>query len=178
MNGDDYSSPFFVAFGNDFLYINYKVVYMTISDRIKKIGKYFGEMQIVEQEGQQVIYVVVNFPPRWVIDDEFATKKNVTIMEGTVQGEYYFSTDLETGEEAIFDVIDDNIEKMQEAIERAKLLAEKTKELKELFEDENTSIAKLRTIKFAFDEVTDTENCDEYIPVQTRGRKKAEKKDE
>ena len=67
---------------------------------------------------------------------------------------------------------------MQEAIERAKLLAEKTKELKELFEDENTSIAKLRTIKFAFDEVTDTENCDEYIPVQTRGRKKAEKKDE
>ena len=151
---------------------------MTIADRIKKIGKYFGEMQIVEQDGQQIIYVFVNFPPRWIIDEEFAANKNVTIMEGQVQGEYYFSADLETGEEAIFDVIDDNIEKMQEAIERAKLLAEKTKELKELFEDENTSIEKLRTIRFAFDDVTGPEDCEEYIPVQTRGRKKAEKKDE
>lgn len=151
---------------------------MTIADRIKKIGKYFGEMQIVEQDGQQIIYVIVNFPPRWIIDEEFAANKNVTIMEGQVQGEYYFSADLETGEEAIFDVIDDNIEKMQEAIERAKLLAEKTKELKELFEDENTSIEKLRTIRFAFDDVTGPEDCEEYIPVQTRGRKKSEKKDE
>lgn len=148
---------------------------MTISERIKKLGKYFGEMQVVEQDGQQIIYVVVNFPPRWVIDDEFANKKNVTIMEGQIQGEYYFSTDLETGEEAIFDVIDDNIEKMQEAIERAKLLGEKTKELKEIFEDENTPIEKLRTIRFCFDEVEEVQQEDIII---TKGRKKGEKNDE
>ena len=138
---------------------------MTISERIKKLGKYFGEMQVVEQDGQQIIYVVVNFPPRWVIDDEFASNKNVTIMEGQVQGEYYFSTDLETGEEAIFDVIDDNIEKMQEAIERAKLLGEKTKELKEIFEDENTPIEKLRTIRFCFDEVEEVQQEDIIITM-------------
>jgi choline dehydrogenase-like flavoprotein len=148
---------------------------MTISERIKKLGKYFGEMQVVEQDGQQIIYVVVNFPPRWVIDDEFANKKNVTIMEGQIQGEYYFSTDLETGEEVIFDVIDDNIEKMQEAIERAKLLGEKTKELKEIFEDENTPIEKLRTIRFCFDEVEEVQQEDIII---TKGRKKGEKNDE
>ncbi len=148
---------------------------MTISERIKKLGKYFGEMQVVEQDGQQIIYVVVNFPPRWVIDDEFANKKNVTIMEGQIQGEYYFSTDLETGEEVIFDVIDDNIEKMQEAIERAKLLREKTKELKEIFEDENTPIEKLRTIRFCFDEVEEVQQEDIII---TKGRKKGEKNDE
>jgi len=143
---------------------------MTISDRIKKLGKYFGEMQIVEQDGEQVIYVTVNFPPRWVIDDEYATKKNVTVMEGQIQGEYYFSTDLETGEEAIFDVIDDNIEKMKEAIERAQLLAAKTKELKEMFEDESTPISKLRTIKFCFDETAEEEQPEEIIIPKTRKR--------
>lgn len=149
---------------------------MAISDRIRKLGKYFGEMQVVEQDGQPIIYVTANFPPRWVIDDEFAEKKNVTIMEGDIQGQYYFSTDLETGEEAIFDVIDDNIEKMKEAIERAQLLAAKTKELKELFEDENTSIAKLRTIKFCFDDVTEEEQQEEIIIP--KGRKKQDKNDE
>lgn len=144
---------------------------MTISERIKKLGKYFGEMQIVEQDGEQIIYVMANFPPRWVIDDEFAASKNVTIMEGQVQGEYYFSTDLETGVDAIFDVIDDNIEKMKEAIERAQLLAAKTKELKELFEDENTSIEKLRTIKFCFD-WKDEENPTEDIIITKKDKKK------
>ena len=130
---------------------------MAISDRIKKIGKYFNEMQIVEQNGVNVIYVAVRFPSNWLIDEEFAQKKGVTIMESEEPGLYYFSTDVETGEDAIFDVIDDNIEKMREAIERAQLLATKTKELKALFEDENTSIAKLRTIRFCFDEVTPEE---------------------
>lgn len=148
---------------------------MTISERIKKLGKYFGEMQIVEQNGEQIIYVIAKFPPRWVIDDEFATSKNVTIMEGQTLGEYYFSTDLETGVDVIFDVIDDNIEKMQEAIERAKLLGEKTKELKEIFEDENTPIEKLRTIRFCFDEIEEAQQEDIII---TKGRKKGEKNDE
>ena len=146
---------------------------MSISDRIKKLGKYFGEMQIVDQDGQQIIYVMANFPPRWIVDEEYALKKNVTIAEGQVQGEYYFSTDLETGEEAIFDVIDDNIEKMKEAIERAQLLGAKTKELKELFEDENTPIEKLRTLKFCFDWNEDTNGeITEDIIITKKDKKK------
>ena len=125
---------------------------MELSARIKKLGKYFSEMQIVEEDGVNIIYVVVNFPSNWVIDEEFAEKKNVTIMQGQAPGEYYFSTDIDTGEEAVFDVIEDNIEKMKEAIERAQLLATKTKELKSLFENEDISIEKLRGIKFTFEE--------------------------
>lgn len=125
---------------------------MELSARIKKLGKYFSEMQIVEEDGVNIIYVVVNFPSNWVIDEEFAEKKNVTIMQGQGPGEYYFSTDIDTGEEAVFDVIEDNIEKMKEAIERAQLLAAKTKELKSLFENEDINIEKLRGIKFTFEE--------------------------
>lgn len=79
-------------------------------------------------------------------------------MEGTISGQYYFCTDLDTGADVIFDVIDDNIEKMKEAIERAQLLATKTKELKELFENEDIKIEKLRALKFSFDEMAQTED--------------------
>lgn len=141
---------------------------MDISERIKKMGKYFNEMQITEdKEGKKVIYVVADFPSRWIIDENFAESKNVTVMENQgVPGQYFFSAELETGADAIFDVIDDNIEKMQEAIERSKLLAAKTTELKNLFEDENIKIEKLRTIRFCFDD-----DKEEEQPLITSGKK-------
>lgn len=145
---------------------------MDISNRIKKLGKYFSEMQIVEHDGVQVIYVVVVFPSRWIIDEEYATSKGVTIMQGDMPGQYYFCTDLDTGEEAIFDVIDDNIDKMKEAIERAQLLKTKTKELTDLFENEDIKIEKLRTIKFMFDE-----EPEEIIVTKAKGKDKDKKKE-
>ena len=125
---------------------------MELSDRIKKLGKYFNEMQIVEQDGMNIIYVVVTFPYNWIIDEEFAKKKEVTIMQGEAPGQYYFSAEIDTGVDVVFDVIDANIDKMKEAIERAQLLTAKTKELKTLFENEEISIERLRSIKFTFEE--------------------------
>lgn len=143
---------------------------MELSARIKNLGKYFVEMQIVEQNGINIIYVVVNFPSNWVVDEEYAEKKNVTIMRGETANEYYFSTDIDTGEEVIFDVIDDNIEKMKEAIERAQLLATKTKELKSIFENEEINIEKLRTIRFCFDD-------DKTDIIITKGKDKDKNKE-
>lgn len=143
---------------------------MEISERIKKLGKYFNEMQIVEENGVNVIYVSVSFPTRWIIDEEFAQKKKVTILNGETPGQYFFAAELETGEGAIFDVIDDNIDKMKEAIERAQLLQQKTVELKNLFENEDIKIDKLRTIKFTFE--------DEPLIVPKNNKNKEEKKDE
>ena len=142
---------------------------MEISGRIKKLGKYFNELQIVEENGTSVIYVSVTFPPRWIIDEEAANSKKVTILEGDEPGKYFFVTELETGEEAIFDVIDDNIEKMKEAIERSQLLQKKTLELKAMFEDENIKIEKLRTIKFCFDD-------EETLIVPKNNKNKDDKK--
>lgn len=128
---------------------------MDISDRIKKLGRYFSEMQVTTVEGKQIIYVVVNYPHGWVIDEEFAKEKKVTIAQGANIDEYGYCADIETGADAIFDVIDSNILKMKEAIERGKILTEKTQRLKALFEDEKISIEKLKSIRFVMDDETD-----------------------
>lgn len=125
-----------------------------IKERIEKLGSYFKQMQTaVAENGQQLIYVITSFPKNWVVDDyEIADKFSVAVQKGNVQNEYYFCTDLETGEDAIFDAIDYNIEKMQNAIERANLLTAKTKELKEIFENEEISLDQLRTLTFSYEE--------------------------
>lgn len=125
---------------------------MSIKERISKIEKYFKEMQIVTVDGKQVIYVIVSFPYGWVIDEDIEAKFNVTVSTGEYSGEFYFCSEIDNDEEIVFDAIEYNIEKMKEAIERAQLLSEKTKELKRIFEDESISISQLRTLKIMFDE--------------------------
>lgn len=125
---------------------------MEIKDRIKKLGPYFKEMQIVTVDGEQVIYIVVNFPKGWEIDDEIETKFNISIMNGEYPDEYYFCGSIDLGQDILFDAIDYNIEKMKSAIERAQLLTSKIKELKEMFENEDIPLEKLRSLKFVMDE--------------------------
>lgn len=140
---------------------------MEIKERIKKLGPYFKEMQITNSDGQQVIYVVVNFPHGWVIDDDIEEKFNVTVSDSNMIDEYYFCADIDTGEEAIFDAIDYNVKKMQSAIERAQLLAAKTKELRSLFEDEDITLEMLKTLKFEYDN-----SKEEIILPKKAGKKK------
>ena len=61
---------------------------------------------------------------------------------------------------------------MKEAIERAQLLSEKTKTLKELFEDESISILQLRNLKFVYDEGTIV------VPKKNKGKEENEVKNE
>ena len=146
---------------------------MELSERIKKLGRYFNEMQIIEENGVNIIYVAVTFPSRWIIDEDFAKKKSVTVVDGNNPGQYYFCTELDgEGSDAIFDVIDDNIEKMKEAIERAKLLETKTRELKNMFENEEISIEKLRTLRFCYD---GEEGASEELII-TKGKEKDKNK--
>lgn len=120
---------------------------MAIKDRIQKIHTFFKEMQVSTVDGESVIYVVVDFPHNWVIDDDIEKKFDVQIAAGNTPNEYYFFTSIENGEDRIFDAIEYNVEKMKEAIERANLLSQKTLELKALFEDESISIEQLRNLK-------------------------------
>ena len=119
---------------------------MTIKERIEKISQYFKEMQITTVNGKQVIYVVVSFPRNWIIDESIEEKFGIVVSQGTNLTDYYFCTDIDSGEDVLFDAIDYNIEKMKEAIERAQLLSIKTKELKSLFEDESITIEELRSL--------------------------------
>ena len=145
---------------------------MEIKDRIKSLGKYFKTMQVASVDGQQVVYVVVEFPNGWSIGDDIEEKFKVTIANGENPNEYYFCGDIENGFESVFDAIEYNVDMMKEAIERARLLSEKTRELREIFENGEYPIEKLRTLKFEFSEI------DENIPiVAKKGRPKKEEKE-
>ena len=68
---------------------------MGITDRIKKLGNYFKEMQIVTIDGKLVIYVIVKFPYGWVIDEEIEEKFNVTVSTGEYSEEFYFCSEID-----------------------------------------------------------------------------------
>lgn len=142
---------------------------MGVKDRIKKIEPYFKEMQIVTVEDSQIIYIVVEFPIDWVIADDLEETYNVSVGNGNYGGEYIFCTPIDNGEEKIFDAIEENIEKMKEAIERSQLLGEKIKELRNIFEDENVTINQLRQLKMELPE------HNEIIQI---GKKKEKNKNE
>lgn len=124
---------------------------MSIKQRIENIKEYFKEMQIVTIDGEQVIYVIVNFPYGWVIDELLETKFQVTVQEGEYPTEFYFATNIDNGENKVFDAIEYNIEKMKDAIERAQLLKVKIAELKDIFQNENITLPELRSLRFKWD---------------------------
>lgn len=108
-------------------------------------------MQVENVEGQNVIYVIVQFPSKWVIDEENATSKGVTIGVGQdYPGQYYFCAEMEKGFDVVFDVIEENIKKMETAEERVKLLRQKIEKLQQLFMDESIPIESLRALEFEY----------------------------
>lgn len=123
---------------------------MDIKERINKLGTYFHKMEIVTIEDKQIIYVAIVFPNGWIIDSDLEEKYNVTV-ERDSYGTYYFATEIENGVDTVFDAIDYNITKMKDAIERSKLLSEKTLELKRLFENEEIPVESLRNLTFKYD---------------------------
>lgn len=132
---------------------------MLIKERIEKIKEYFKEMQIVTVDNEQIIYVIVNFPYGWVIDENIEAKFEVTVQEGEYPTEFYFATNIDNGENRVFDAIEYNIEKMKDAIERAQLLKTKIAELKDIFQNENITLNELRTLNFTWDKT-------EHISIQ------------
>ena len=121
-----------------------------IQERITKLGEMFHEMQVTQVDGTSVIYVVVHFPARWIIDDAVQEKYGVNVMDGKETGEYYFCAEISAGFDTVFDAIDHCIQENKDAMERAKLFQDKINELKEIFGNEQNTIKKLRTLTFTF----------------------------
>lgn len=136
---------------------------MDVKDRIKKVEKYFKGMQVQNLDGANIIYIIVQFPPRWIIDNEIPNKYGVSVGQGNdYEGQFFFCAEMEKGFDVVFDAIEYNVNKMLTAQERAKLFREKTQELQNLFEDETISIESLRNLEFTY--------------KTTKNRKKIEKK--
>ena len=146
---------------------------MNIKERIKKISEYFKEMQVIDVDGVQTIYVVVKFPNGWKIDSTLEEKYKTIVEIGNEPNEFYFFTELEN-EENVFNAIEYNIEKMKDAIERATLLKQKINELKDLFQDESISIQSLRTLSFKMENeiITSTliDTSDKILKINEDGK--------
>lgn len=134
---------------------------MEIKERISNLGTMFKGMK-VDTEGQDnIIYVIINFPPKWTIYNDLEEKFGIKVKksenyEGSNQ--YYFFADMETGFDAIFDSIEYNIDKMNEIQERSALLTSKIKSLKELFEDSDVTIQELRTVRIVYDRLNNEDS--------------------
>jgi hypothetical protein len=118
--------------------------------RIDKIKQYFKEMQVTNVDGTNVIYVVVSFPQRWIIDHEITEKYDVNVMDGKEQGEYYFCAEMKVVFDKVFDAIDHCVSVNKDAMERAQIFQEKIAELKEIFGDGTKTIEELRILEFTF----------------------------
>lgn len=119
-----------------------------VSGRIKKIEPYFRGMKVDNAGSEQVIYVMIELPPRWEIQPETEDRFDVSI--GRDGGLFYFCAELEQGFDVIFNAIDYNIEKMKVAVERAQLFKQKTDELQKLFSNESISLEALKTLDFTY----------------------------
>ena len=108
-------------------------------------------MQVTTVENTNVIYVVVVFPPKWIIDDEITEKYDVRVMNGKgEEGEFYFCAEMGVGFDKVFDAIDHCIGVNKDAMERAQIFQEKIAELKEIFGNGTNTIEELRTLEFVF----------------------------
>ena len=121
-----------------------------IQERIKNTGAFFNGMQVTKVDDTDVIYVIVHFPPRWIIDDIVKEKYEVSVIDGKTEGEYLFCAEMGVGFDAVFDAIDHCITVNRDAAERAQIFQDKINELKEIFGNEEYSIKKLKTLEFTF----------------------------
>lgn len=117
----------------------------TLTERIKRIGKYFLGFNIV----QGCAFSLVKFPSKWTVPqslDDFG----VNTAQDDKTGGIYFFTEMENDPDAVFDAIEYVIEFNRAVEEKKTLLSEKANELTEIFATE--PIERLRTLSFVFDD--------------------------
>lgn len=122
---------------------------MDLQKNILNLGDYFKEMNIVEN----VIYILVAFPNKWLISNTIKDNFNVNV---TIKKDYnkdnkfgyYFFTDFNDNADNLFDAINYTINFNLQAEEKIKLLLSKIEELKKIFDEED--INTLKTLQFKY----------------------------
>jgi hypothetical protein len=117
---------------------------MTLNDKIAKLGSRFKKMNIAEG----IIFLTVNFPQDWKINDKILEKHNVKVMPTEDYEGYYFAATLDVGIDSIFNAIDDTITFNEVAGIKKALFLEKVSELQRIFEEEALDV--LQTIEFKY----------------------------
>ena len=121
---------------------------MTLNDKIAKLGSRFKKMNIAEG----IIFLTVNFPRDWKINDKILEKYEVKVMPTEDYEGYYFAATLDIGIDNIFEAINETITFNEVAGIKKALLIEKVNELQQIFEEEPLDV--LQTIEFKYKKKT------------------------
>lgn len=117
---------------------------MGLNDKIAKLGSRFRKMNIAEG----IIFLTVDFPQDWKINEKIILKHNVKVMPTEDNQGYYFAATLDTGIDEIFAAIDETITFNEVAGIKKSLFLEKVNELQKVFEEEPLDV--LQTIEFKY----------------------------
>lgn len=135
---------------------------MSLQDYINGINGYFKEMNIIEN----IVYVSVAFPKKWLIDKTIEDNFNVKITANTKLdntneiGYYYFAQFDNNIIDNIFNAIKYTINFNLQAEEKIKLLLSKIDELKEIFNNEDINTLKTLQFKYKKKKIKTTKEID------------------
>lgn len=117
--------------------------------RIEKISPYFIQMQVINAEGETIIYINVTFKTTWHIPDDITLKYDTEFFMKDDRT-WVFYTLLSNGEKKLFDSIDYVIKTNIDAETRQELFLKKVKELETIFLDENNDLKCLTDLTFNY----------------------------
>lgn len=149
---------------------------MEFNKYIEVLGDYFVKFEIVTS------YAIVKakFPKQWlrIIDADIIKAEfngvAVNIPENS-DGTVFFACEISEGIDNVFAAALYVVSENQAIEAKAELLKQKTKELQEIFVSE--PIERLRTIRFTFEDMEDSDKTEDADKEQKQSKKKQEKKD-
>jgi len=119
-----------------------------MQERLNGIKEYFRSIELID--GKWVL--CVEYKPKWGAYPSDNGKIKVAPDEKVPNIYWYFSDNKNVAIEDIITLIEETIQTNIDAGKKAELFTAKAKELKELFSNVNIPFAKLKTLKFVFDE--------------------------
>lgn len=117
-----------------------------MSENIIELGEYFKALNV----NNGIIFLIVNFPEKWEIDDNHAISDKYGIEISKQQEGLYFLTELKNGCEVLFEAAKFIVNRNKELEAKRVLLLEKVNELTQLFSEE--PLERLHQLRFVMDE--------------------------
>lgn len=147
-----------------------------IKSRIKNLGDHFQEMKVANTDDGDYIYVILNFPSDWILDEDATPVKFEGVNCGRQNGLVVFWAEIDVEFETVFDAIDYNIRVNKEAQEKAVLFNQKYQELRDIFSDDRYTLEQLKALTITLPPEGDSSKIPFTIP--NTNKKGGKKKDE
>ena len=129
---------------------------VVLQNNIETIKPYFRSLETYNE----ALIIRVQYPAKWAVFPSDDGRIKVAPSDQTAYEYFYYGDGGHVSLDDIFNFIKETIEVNESLEEKAKLLAQRAKELQELFE--TTPLERLKTLKFVMDEAKNTKTKRKY----------------